>query len=279
MDNKKFEKLIDLIINEDEEIEAKRKLEEAEAEEESVLGKKRKKCDASTPSTENDQNMDKVKRPKSSRFYDFLLSNQMGEMEELLARHRNEQMDLLARHRVQREDFVMHKSPLKKMRNSDKQTHQNADANDGSEMADLSQKIDEDGKISDDSHKSLETESGSQCDQFQVNIKLVKKRNPKIPGTRAHRKTKEYAEGRDIIPEIKLFFSDKIEECEGNRVFCSDLLVVFKQYRIDKGNAELSSLQEELFWRHGKKIFLEQFPKCRFTAYKHQRCYLGVRLK
>jgi ssDNA-binding Zn-finger/Zn-ribbon topoisomerase 1 len=204
----------------------------------------------------------------------------MSEMEELLARHRNEQMELLAKHKIQRED-VMQQSSLKKTTGSGKQTNRNpvSKSNEGDEMADKSQKIDGDCKIDDESHKPQETGNNHQCDQDNLIIKKTKKRNPKIPGTRAHRKTKEYAEGRDILPEIKIFFLDKFEDCEGNRVFCSDLLSLFKQYRIDNGKIELSSLQEELFWRHGKKIFLEQFPKCRFTAYKHQRCYLGVRLK
>jgi hypothetical protein len=191
--------------------------------------------------------MGATKRPKTNQSYEFLLSNQMGEIEELLARHRNEQLDLLARHKIQQEE-------AKQQLFSKRKTKSSKNSNDD-EMDDKSK------------------------DQHESTTKEIKRRNPKAPGARAHRKTKEYAEGRDIIPEIKVFFSDKFIECEHGRVFCSSLLDTFKKYRIDNEKGELSALQEELFWRHGKKLFLEQFPKCKFTAYKHQRCYFGVHLK
>lgn len=105
---------------------------------------------------------------------------------------------------------------------------------------------------------------------------FVKNRRPRAPGSRIHKKIEDYKEGRDLIEEFKAFFTSNVNEKEGSRVFCRDLFNAFTKSRKDQGGVVTTKLEMELFWRHGKRLFMTLFPNCKYTAYKHQRCYLHV---
>jgi len=105
---------------------------------------------------------------------------------------------------------------------------------------------------------------------------FVKNRRPRAPGSRIHKKIEDYKEGRDLIEEFKAFFTSNVNEKEGSRVFCRDLFNAFTKSRKDQGGVVTTKLEMEMFWRHGKRLFMTLFPNCKYTAYKHQRCYLHV---
>jgi curved DNA-binding protein CbpA len=104
---------------------------------------------------------------------------------------------------------------------------------------------------------------------------FVKNRRPRAPGSRIHKKIEDYKEGRDLIEEFKAFFTSNVTEKEGSRVFSRDLFNAFIKSREDRGGV-VTKLEMEMFWRHGKRLFMTLFPNCKYTAYKHQRCYLHV---
>jgi hypothetical protein len=104
---------------------------------------------------------------------------------------------------------------------------------------------------------------------------FVKNRRPRAPGSRIHKKIEDYKEGRDLIEEFKAFFTSNVNEKEGSRVFSRDLFNAFTKSRKDRGGV-VTKLEMEMFWRHGKRLFMTLFPNCKYTAYKHQRCYLHV---
>ena len=79
----------------------------------------------------------------------------------------------------------------------------------------------------------------------------------------------------DLIEEFKAFFTSNVNEKEGSRVFSRDLFNAFTKSRKDRGGV-VTKLEMEMFWRHGKRLFMTLFPNCKYTAYKHQRCYLHV---
>jgi hypothetical protein len=110
----------------------------------------------------------------------------------------------------------------------------------------------------------------------------ARNRKPRAPGSRIHKKIEDYDEGKALINRIKNLVVTCFEEKTGARVLCSELLEVFTQSNMegteekDKANA---TLEQRLFVRHAKRLFMEQWPNAKYTLYKNQRCYLNVCLK
>lgn len=105
----------------------------------------------------------------------------------------------------------------------------------------------------------------------RYNATLKKKRKE---GSRAHRKTSGYKEGKLFIPQIAAFFKHNITVSTGSRLLASDIHRRFLE--MNKGASEL---EVRLFNRHYKKLLLDQFPDSFYCRHKLQRCFAGVALK
>ena len=105
----------------------------------------------------------------------------------------------------------------------------------------------------------------------RYNANLKKKRKD---GSRAHRKTSGYKEGKAVMSEISKFLQDNVVISPGSRLFVSDIHKRFLETRKD-----VSALELRLFNRHYKKMLLGNFPGSFYCRYKLQRSFADVALK
>ena len=105
----------------------------------------------------------------------------------------------------------------------------------------------------------------------RYNANLTKKRPE---GSRAHRKTSGYKEGRAILAQVAEFLQENIKASAGSRLMASD---VHKRYVGTRTDA--TALELRLFNRHYKRLLLGQFPGARYCRFKLQRSFADVALK
>jgi len=196
-----------------------------------------------------------------------------AEEREILARERErKQMEAEKRERVARERervAAAKEAEEKAAAAAAKEAEEKATAAAAKEAEDIAKK-----KQQDDDMMKMKREEEEARELKRANF--VKNRRPRAPGSRIHKKIEDYKEGRDLIEEFKAFFTSNVNEKEGSRVFCRDLFNAFTKSRKDQGGVVTTKLEMEMFWRHGKRLFMTLFPNCKYTAYKHQRCYLHV---
>lgn len=126
------------------------------------------------------------------------------------------------------------------------------------------------------------------CDAYWEKVKAIKRANyaknrkPRAPGSRIHKKIEDYDEGKALVGRIKDVFAKCFEERPGAHVLCNELLSFFLKSNVEGSEEKdkaTATLEQRLFVRHGKKLFLAQWPNAKYTLYKNQRCYLNVALK
>ena len=100
----------------------------------------------------------------------------------------------------------------------------------------------------------------------------LKKKRPE--GSRAHRKTSGYREGRATLAQVAKFLQENIKASAGSRLRASD---VHKRYVDTRKDA--SALELRLFNRHYKRLLLGQFPGAFYCRFKLQRSFAEVALK
>ena len=105
----------------------------------------------------------------------------------------------------------------------------------------------------------------------RYNANLKRKRQQ---GSRAHRKTSGYREGRATLAQISKFLQENIKASAGSRLFASD---VHKRYT--ETTKDASALELSLFNRHYKRLLLGQFPGVCYCRFKLQRSFADVALK
>jgi curved DNA-binding protein CbpA len=99
-------------------------------------------------------------------------------------------------------------------------------------------------------------------------------RKKRAPGTRVHRKMDECKEGKDLLGEMKIFFKHKFIGGESvDRVYVNDILDTFVETR------KMDSLEQNLFRRHAKRLFLLEFPGAKYSFHKCRRCFSHVTAK
>ena len=100
----------------------------------------------------------------------------------------------------------------------------------------------------------------------------LKKKRPE--GSRAHRKTSGYKEGRATLAQVAEFLQENIQASAGSRLMASDVRKRYVETRKDASALELS-----LFNRHYKRLLLGQFPGAFYCRFKLQRSFAEVALK
>ena len=105
----------------------------------------------------------------------------------------------------------------------------------------------------------------------RYNANLKRKRQE---GSRAHRKTSGYREGRATLAQISKFLQENIKASGGSRLFASEI-----RKRYTETTKDASALELRLFNRHYKGILLGQFPGANYCRFKLQRSFAGVALK
>jgi hypothetical protein len=123
-----------------------------------------------------------------------------------------------------------------------------------------------------------------ECDAHWERVRAMRRANharnrkPRAPGSRIHRRVESYDEGKALIKRIKDVFLKCFEERQGAHILCSELLDFFTKPD-HEGGAAATSLEQRLFVRHAKRLFLAQWPNAQYTLHKNQRCYLNVCIK
>jgi len=105
----------------------------------------------------------------------------------------------------------------------------------------------------------------------RYNATLKRKRKE---GTRAHRKTADYQEGKVMSAQIDRFLQENIMSSCGSRLSASDIRKRFRDT-----HQGLSALELRLFQRHYKTLLLRQFPDAWHCKFKLQHSFKNVALK
>ena len=105
----------------------------------------------------------------------------------------------------------------------------------------------------------------------RYNANLKRKRQE---GSRAHRRTSGYREGRATLPQISKFLQESTKASAGSRLFASEIRKRYTETRKDA-----SALELRLFNRHYKRLLLGQFPGAHYCRFKLQRSFADVALK
>jgi hypothetical protein len=101
-------------------------------------------------------------------------------------------------------------------------------------------------------------------------LPVVNKRKSKNNDKRRHNQAAANKGGVDFIETVKKLFAEKFEAREGARVLFRDLRGAV---------SSMSQVEENLFQRHGGKLFLEQWPDAIVSRVNCERCYGGVAVK
>lgn len=109
----------------------------------------------------------------------------------------------------------------------------------------------------------------SRCERYNESLKKKRK-----DGTRAHRKTLDYKDGKLAIKAIEIFIKEHIKSSTGDRLAVS---AIYKRFAESKD--DVSELEVSLFRRHYKKMLLQQYPTAYYCRNKLQRSFAHVALK
>ena len=90
---------------------------------------------------------------------------------------------------------------------------------------------------------------------------------------RIHRRTAKH--NKALFDEMAAVFADHFESKPGAHVLCS----VIRDYFVKTRGAPLSKLDEALFKRHSKKLFLAKWPDSKYDIMRRKRCFYGVDIK
>jgi hypothetical protein len=143
-------------------------------------------------------------------------------------------------------------------------------------------------KEKEDAHQAFLRKFEQDCDAHWEKVRAFKRANyarnrkPRAAGSRIHKKIEDYQEGKALINRIKDFFAKCFEEKSGAHTLCSELLDCFVKSNVEEDKEKdkaTATLEQRLFVRHAKRLFLAQWPRAKYTLYKNQRCYLNVALK
>jgi hypothetical protein len=92
----------------------------------------------------------------------------------------------------------------------------------------------------------------------------------KADSKRRHSQAAANKGGVDFIKKVKKVFAEKFEAKEGSRVLFNDLRGAV---------SSMSQVEDNLFQRHGGRLFLEQWPDASVSRVNCERCYGGVAVK
>jgi hypothetical protein len=98
-------------------------------------------------------------------------------------------------------------------------------------------------------------------------------RKKRAAGTREHRRTNDYKEGKEFVEEIKMFFTENFEPSEmiRDRVYFSEIMDLFNASR-----DQTTKLKQNFFRRHTKQLFLLVFPSAIYSMHKNRRCFSKI---
>ena len=126
-------------------------------------------------------------------------------------------------------------------------------------------------------HKQLNTlyrkAQQDQFNPFKPKPKPIKSSKPgrkREPGTRAHRKTTEYEEGKQIIEEMQVFFKKHFIP-KSEHILMAKITEHFIENR---GTTTL--LEKQLFHRHARRMLAAAWPYARYTKYQRRWSFYGI---
>lgn len=103
----------------------------------------------------------------------------------------------------------------------------------------------------------------------KLELRNAQRKNRRREGSRPHRKTAGYKDGRVILIRLKNFVQQHVVQSEGKFLLASDIYTRFAEVH---GN--MSEAEQNLLHRHCKDILLAEIPK---TAYGRFRLERGFR--
>ena len=108
----------------------------------------------------------------------------------------------------------------------------------------------------------------------ELELFQARRKNRRAEGTRAHRKTSDYKEGRVTLMRIKDFLRENVVTSEQNVLIASD---IYKRFAEVYGNP--SDVEYNVLRRHCKKIILAQMPGASYGRHRMERGFRNVALK
>ena len=96
-------------------------------------------------------------------------------------------------------------------------------------------------------------------------------RKKRLPTSRVHKNINDYQEGKALVEEMQKFFREKFKADTNNTLLVSDILYIFT-----KSRDHTTDLEKNLFKRHGKKLFIDAWPKSVYSSCKNKRCFRHV---
>lgn len=109
----------------------------------------------------------------------------------------------------------------------------------------------------------------SRCERYNKTLKKKRK-----DGTREHRKTSDYKDGKLALRLIADFIKNHLKESNGTLLAVSDI-----RKRFLESKESISELEVSLFRRHYLKMLLQQFPGAIYCRHKLQRAFANVALR
>jgi DnaJ domain len=120
-----------------------------------------------------------------------------------------------------------------------------------------------------------EEEQKKQAEEQKKRSEEQRKNKKKRPeGARIHRKIEEYQEGKAFIEEMKKFVKEHFEPSDCIKVVVNIILLSFIATR-----GKTTTLEQNLFSRHIKRLMLAEWPHTKYTVFRGQRCYTNLRWK